>query len=187
MKNTTRPRRSIHPTLVAAVATVAIGAWGCHAAPVQKPLAGGPVQTGPGSLEATRRALEGTWTLQTLEVVDARGTHRKVKASGQLMYDAFGSMNVRGVAEDPALTDTLVIDFQGRIVIDTVRHEFYPADLVSDRPVDPSQIVPISPDKVRRYELSGNSLVVTYIDKDAKPTAVIHWSRSAASAAPSRP
>jgi len=187
MKNTTRSRRSIHPTLVAVVATVAIGAWGCHAAPVQKPLAGGPVQTGPGSLEATRRALEGTWTLQTLEVVDARGTHRKVKASGQLMYDAFGSMNVRGVAEDPALTDTLVIDFQGRIVIDTVRHEFYPADLVSDRPVDPSQIVPISPDKVRRYELSGNSLVVTYIDKDAKPTAVIHWSRSAASAAPSRP
>jgi hypothetical protein len=99
------------------------------------------------------------------------------------MYDAFGSMNVRGVVEDPALTDTLVIDFQGRIVIDTVRLEFYPADLVTDRPVDPSQIVPISPEKVRRYELSGNSLVVTYLDKSAKPTAVIRWSRSSAPAA----
>ena len=150
---------------------------------MQKPLSGGPVQTGPGSLEATRRALEGTWNLQTLEVVDARGAHRRIKASGQLMYDAFGSMNVRGVVEDPALTDTLVIDFQGRIVIDTVRLEFYPADLVTDRPVDPSQIVPISPEKVRRYELSGNSLVVTYLDKSAKPTAVIRWSRSSAPAA----
>jgi len=187
MKTTPGLHRSIHPILVAAVAAIAIGAWGCHAAPVQKPLGGGPVQTGPGSLEATRRALEGTWNLQTLEVVDTRGARRRIKATGQLMYDAFGSMNVRGVAEDPALTNTLVIDFQGRIVIDTVRHEFYPADLTSDRPVDQSQIQPISPDKVRRYELSGNSLVVTYLDKAAKPTAVIHWSRSSAPAASSRP
>jgi hypothetical protein len=187
MKTTPFLRDSIHPILLAGVAAVALGAWGCHSAPVQKPIYGGPVETGPGSLEATRRAFEGTWKLQTLEVVDARGAHRRVKASGQLMYDAFGSMNVRGAIEDPALTDPLVIDFQGRIVIDTVRHEFYPADLVSDRPVDPSQIVPISPEKVRRYELSGNSLVVTYFDKAAKPTAVIHWSRSSAPAAASRP
>jgi hypothetical protein len=187
MKTTLRLHRSTHPIHVAAVAAIAVGAWGCHSAPVQKPIYGGAVETGAGSLEATRRALEGTWNLQTLEVVDARGARRGVKASGQLMYDAFGSMNVRGTVEDPALTDTLVINFQGRIVLDTVRHEFYPADLVSDRPVDASQIQAISPDKVRRYELSGNSLVVTYLDKAAKPTAVIHWSRSSAPAAPSRP
>jgi hypothetical protein len=82
MNTTTRLRRSIHPTLVAAVATLAIGAWGCHAAPVQKPWRRTGTETGPGSLEATRRALEGTWNLQTLEVVDARGPIGESKPPG---------------------------------------------------------------------------------------------------------
>jgi hypothetical protein len=71
-------------------------------------------------------------------------------------------MTVRGVIEDPGLKDTPpVLDYTGRITIDAVRHEFYPADLVTDRPVDQRQVVRISPDKVRRYELSGNEFVVT--------------------------
>jgi len=163
--------------IIGGLTTLGLSAAACKSAPVQKPTFGGPVDAGPGSLEATRRALEGTWNLQSLEVVDARGGHRNVKASGRLMYDAFGSMEVKGVVEDPALSGTLVIDYQGRIVIDTVRLQFYPADLVSDRPADPDQIIAISPEKVRRYQLSGDSFVVTYLDKAAKPTAVIKWTR----------
>ncbi len=33
------------------------------------------------------------------------------------------------------------------------------------------------PDKIRRYELTDKTFVVTYIDKAAKPTAVIRWRR----------
>jgi hypothetical protein len=62
--------------------------------------------------------VEGTWSLASLEVVDASGGRRKVNASGQLSYDVFGNMAVRGVIEDPALRSTLVLDFNGRIVID---------------------------------------------------------------------
>jgi hypothetical protein len=58
-----------------------------------------------------------------------------------------------------------------------VRHEFHPADLVTDRPVDQGQVARISPDKVRRCELSGNELVVTCLDASATPTAVITWRR----------
>jgi hypothetical protein len=65
------------------------------------------------------------------------------------------------------------------LAIDTVRRQFYPADLASDRPVDFSQAEPIAPDKVRRYESSGDSLVVTYLDAAAKPAAVARWHRSA--------
>jgi hypothetical protein len=54
-----------------------------------------------------------------------------------------------------------------------VRHEFYPADLVTDRPVDQGQVAGVSPDKVRRNELSGNEFVVTYLDGSATPEAVI--------------
>jgi hypothetical protein len=171
--------RAIGLTFVVGAATLSLATWGCAGAPRSRPIPLGKVETGAGSLEATRRALDGQWTLVSLDVVDAGGARRPIKASGRLTYDAFGTMSVRGVIEDAALRDTLVIDYTGRIVIDVVRHEFYPADLVTDRPVDPDQIVAIAPDKVRRYELSGDSLAVTYLDRSAKPTAVIRWRRQA--------
>jgi len=149
----------------------------CAAAPLEKPIEGGAVNTAAGSLEAERRALEGTWSLVSLETVDQRGARRKVTASGQLSYDGFGNMNIRGVIEDPALVSTVVLDFNGRIVIDPVKHEFRPAALETDRPVDPDSIAPISPDKLRRYQLMGNSFVVTYLNASAAPTAIATWRR----------
>ena len=166
-------RRGLSGALVA-ITALAIGA--CAAAPRERPLQTGPIETGAGSLTETRKALEGTWKLASLEVVD-QGVRRPVNAGGDMTYDRFGNMTVRGVIEDPRLKDTLVIDYTGRITIDPVRREFYPADLVTDRPVDQGQIVRISPDKVRRYELSGNEFVVTYLDASATPTAVITWRR----------
>ena len=72
---------------------------------------------------------------------------------------------------------SLVLDYDGRIVIDTARHQFVPAALTSDRPVDAAQIAPISPDKIRRYELSADTFVVTYLDASGKPTAIARWRR----------
>jgi hypothetical protein len=121
--------------------------------------------------------LEGRWALDSLEVVDAGGGRRKVKAGGALVYDGFGNMTVRGVVDEPGLKETLVLDFSGRITIDPVKHEFYPADLKFERPFEQADIAPISPDKVRRYELSQTAFVVTYLDATSKPTAVIRWRR----------
>lgn len=138
----------------------------------------GLANTGPGSVTATRKALEGTWTLQSLEMFDEQGVKRTVKASGQLSYDAYSNMTVRGVIEDPASAPApLVLDYQGRIFIDPVKHEFYPADLKTDRPLEPSQTTAIAPDKIRRYELAADTFVVTYLDAQAKTTAVAHWKR----------
>lgn len=136
-----------------------------------------PVST--ETLEGTRQALEGSWTLVSLEVVNPQGSRTPVKATGQLKYDAFGTMTIRGVVDDPALRDKLTLNYDGRIVLDTTRHEFRPMDLVSDRPVEPSQIVPVSPDKIRRYELVLDSFVVTYLDASSQPTAVASWRRAA--------
>jgi hypothetical protein len=171
------PHHTIRPTLVVVIAALAFTSWACAAAPLEKPIPIGPIETGPQSLTATRKAIEGTWTLESLEVVDAAGARRPVKAGGQLTYDAFGNMTIRGVIEDPSLRDKIVLDYTGRITIDTVKHEFYPANLQSDRPVDAVEIAAISPDKVRRYELSGNSFVVTYLDAQTKPTAIARWKR----------
>jgi len=157
------------------VATLVLVCWSCKAAPLEKPFGLGPVNDGPGSMEATRRGLEGTWTLVSLEAVDPSGAHRPVTATGQLTYDAYGNMIIKGVIQDATATKTIALDYEGKIIIDNVRKQFYPADLASDRPVDPAKIAAIAPDKVRRYELTLDTFVVTYLDAAGKPTAVAKW------------
>jgi len=170
--------------IVIGVAAAALSATGCAQNNSVRSERIGLANTGPGSLNATRKALEGTWTLESLEMVDAQGARRPVKASGQLTYDAYGNMNVRGVIEDPSERAPIVLDYQGRILIDTAKLQFYPADLASDRPVQPGQAESIAPDKVRKYELTEGTFVVTYLDASAKPTAVAHWRRAAGSLVP---
>lgn len=150
----------------------------CSSAPRQKPIGLGEVDTGPGSLEATRRALQGTWSLVSLELVDPAGARKPVKATGQLTYDAYGSMKISGRIDDAPDRTPVLLDFSGRIVIDTQRKQFYPADLVAGQPVDQSRLVPVSPDKARRYEITADTLTVTYMDAGGKPTAVANWRRA---------
>ena len=163
--------------LGAGAVALVLACGGCKAGPTGRPIRTGPVDTGPGSLEATRRTLEGTWTLSSLEVIGAGGARRPVKATGKLTYDAFGNMSVRSVIEDAALKNSLVLDYDGRIVIDTAKREFYADNLTSDRPADPKQVAPIAADKIRRYELTPDAFVVTYVDVAGNPTAVARWRR----------
>ena len=74
------------PALALVLATLAL-AWGCAAAPRRGQIPIGDVESGPGSLTATRKALEGTWTLDSLEVIDAAGVRRPVKSHGRLTVD----------------------------------------------------------------------------------------------------
>jgi hypothetical protein len=163
----------------AAVAALSSALAGCAAQQEMRKSRRTQVDSGAGSLEATRKALEGSWALVSLDMVAANGARQPVTASGRLTYDAFGTMTIRGVIEDPALKDKLVLDYHGRIVIDTTRLEFRAVDLEADRPVDLDRLEAISPDKVRRYELSGDSLIVTYLDGSGNPAAVARWRREA--------
>lgn len=170
-------RRSTRGLMSAGVAC-ALLLPACTATPRAKPIPTTKIDTGPGSLQAARRALEGTWTLVSLDVMEG-GAPRRVPASGTLTYDAYGNMTIEGkIDDDPARTPTFLA-YRGRIVIDTARKQFYPADLVSGAPVDQSALAPVSPDKARRYEVTADTLTVTYMDAAAKPTAVASWRRVA--------
>jgi hypothetical protein len=162
------------PALFAAFALAA-----CAPAPRQKPMLMGDVNTGAGSLEATRKALEGTWTLVSLDVVDAAGAKKPVKAKGQLTYDSYGAMTIKGAVEDDPTKTPLLLEYSGRIVIDTAKKQFYPADLVEEgQKVDPKRIAAVSPDKARKYEITTDTLTITYMDKAGKPTAVSSWKKA---------
>jgi hypothetical protein len=50
------------------------------------------------------------------------------------------------------MRDAIVLDFDGRIVIDARRREFRAADITPERPIDQDRTAPISPDKLRQYE-----------------------------------
>jgi len=160
-----------------AAGALAFAGGGCRAAPLDRPVRTSAVDTGLGSVEATRRALEGAWTLTSLEAVDPSGAKRSVKASGQLQYDAFGNLTIKGQIDDPALQGSVVIDYTGRIVLDVARHLYYAQGLASDQPVNFDELAAVAPDKVRRYELTADSLVVTYLDASSKPTAISQWRR----------
>jgi hypothetical protein len=162
-------------TIVAVAAVAAAAA--CTGSPSQRPVKAGPVNTTAGSLEATRRDLAGQWTLGHLELIRPQGVRDIVQAHGTLTYDAFGNLNINGTIDDPRMTTAIVLNYTGRITIDPVKHEFYPADMESARPVDESRIAPIAPDKVRRYELAGDRFTITYLDASGNPTAVSVWSR----------
>jgi hypothetical protein len=168
-------RRLIGVTVVGALIAATAG---CTGSPSQRPVKLGPVNTAAGTVESTRRELAGNWTLGRLEVIQPDGVRHVVKAHGTLSYDAFGSLVINGIIDDPRLTDAVVLNYTGRIVLDVAKHEFYPADFDSDKPVEGSRVAPISLDKVRRYELSENRFVVTYLDASGKPTAVTEWSRA---------
>ena len=170
-------QRAIGLAFAIGMTGVALSAAGCVQPNKVRNERHGLANTGAGSLMETRKALEGSWTLVSLEAIDEQGARRPVKASGQLAYDAYSNMTIRAVVEDPALTTPLVLDYQGRIFIDPVKKEFYPADLRSDKPVELSQTPAIAPDKVRRYELTPDAFVVTYLDASAKPTFVARWRR----------
>jgi hypothetical protein len=139
----------------------------------------GPAASGPGTVESERRQLEGSWTLETATLYDATGAGRTVKAAGLLTYDKFGNMTVQGSVPDDQAKTSIPLDFSGRIVIDPARHQFYSADLAGEGATSSAApLAAVSIDKVRRYEIAGDILTVTYLDTAGKPTAVVTWRRA---------
>lgn len=150
----------------------------CAPGPRQRPVRMGDVDTGSGSLEAARRELQGSWALGSLELVEATGARQPVKARGVLSYDAFGNLRITGTIDDSRLEKAIPLQFTGRIVIDPAKRVFYPADVEGPKPADPKQLAPVGLDKVRQYEVSGDKLVITYLDASGKPTAVTTWKKT---------
>jgi hypothetical protein len=173
-----RPSGRLAVAAQAAAVAGLIALAGCAPAPRQKPMLMGDVNAGAGSLEATRKALEGSWTLVSLATVDAAGKQTPVKAKAQLTYDAYGAMTIKGAVEDDPSKTPVLLEYSGRIVIDTQKKLFYPADLVEGREVDEKRLAAVSPDKARKYDISADTLTITYMDAAGKPTAISSWKRA---------
>jgi len=140
----------------------------CAASSRQRPVSMGDVSTGVDSLAATRKQLEGTWTMTRFEVSDATGKLTPVRAKAQLTYDAFGNLSIRGVLEEPlpgqkTVTDQPALAYTGKAIIDTVRKEMVLTGTSATVEPDPTILAKIGLESRRRYEFGGDGTLTISI------------------------
>jgi hypothetical protein len=152
----------------------------CAPAPIYKPIKGGPVDTGSGSLEAVRRQLQGSWALTSYEIYSG-GKRRRLPAAARLSYDEFGNLTMDGeIARSGAAQDQrpLLLNYSGRAVLDIQNHELRLLDLVPSGDALPRSVADAtSATNVRRFDVRGDVLTLTIIAADGKPAAASAWKR----------
>jgi hypothetical protein len=148
--------------------------------PLNMPAKGSDVEAGAGSLEAVRRQLEGSWTLEWYDIYE-NGKRRRLPAGGDLVYDAYGNLTLHGELKQPqAGTEArpLVLNYSGRAVLDVRTRELRLQDVAATgdalpRPVEDQ----VNTANVRHYDLNGSTLTLTVVGDDGKPTAVSSWKK----------
>jgi hypothetical protein len=154
----------MHQTGIPSVAVPLVGLLlagllaGCQAQASRRPLHTSPVETGAGTTESIRRQFEGAWTLVSFTVFNAAGTPQELAASGRLIYDAYGNLDLAGKLATPqAGADVSALSFKGRAVIDPGGKRLVLADVSGN--VDPATLpAQMGPDKVRFYSFEGDTL-----------------------------
>jgi hypothetical protein len=166
----------MHFVLLSALALPLLA--GCEAAPRARPVKMGPVDAGAGSIEAERRQLQGTWELVSLDVFSPSGQPTPVQASGRMVYDDHGNMQMRGTIAGNTSVDPAAVNLEGRVAIDPAAHSFritkVDAASADDKRVDPK----LDASKTRYYVFEGDLLKTTLKDASGATTATATWKRA---------
>ena len=168
--------RHINIIVVAAALALPV-VIGCESAPRVRPVKGGPVETGPESIESVRRQLQGTWDLTSLELVSPTGEKTAAQATGRLTYDEFGNLAMQGTVTGGANLDPSALNLTGRVTIDpgthTLRFGSITAPNNDAKRVDPQ----LDAAHVRYYEFVDGLLKTTVKTADGRTTATATWKR----------
>lgn len=157
-------------------------AAGCKSAPRERPIPLGPVDTGPGSVTAARKFLEGRWVLESFEVYPPGRPPIALKGSGDLLYDDFGNLKME-IRADQQSSDLLraagidirdgVISTEGRTAIDLQNHTL--TYMVEGQVANKG---PLAVNRPRHWEVQNDRLTLTTKDESGKPLSVGRWRRS---------
>jgi hypothetical protein len=174
-----RSRLLILPALVAAFALA-----GCAAAPRTRPVKMGDVDTGPGTLTAARKYLEGRWSLLSFEVHPPGKDPIQLKGSGTLNYDAYSNLDIE-IRTDPETgarlgqagitLDQGVIASHGRVVVDMANHTM--TYIVPGQPAPGAPAGPLALSRPRHWEVKGNVLTLTTLDDGGQPLSIGTWQK----------
>jgi hypothetical protein len=164
---------------LAPFALIALCSIGCAGGPTMRPAKGGAVNAGPGSVEAERRRLAGTWVLSSYTLFDEAGKATKLAGSARLTYEEFGNLTMTGEVHDNSGARpeaSALLNYNGRIVIDPDLHEFRMLDLTGTGDI-PHQIDLAA---ARQYQIQGDRLEITVKSAAGRTVAVVSWTRSKA-------
>src|SRR3954469_3729594 len=155
--------RRIHVIVLAAAVALPI-LPACESAPRVRAVKMGPVDSGADTVEAVRRQLKGTWQLVTLNLVGPDGARTPVDAEGQLQYDDYGNLSMRGTITGSDRIDPSMLNMTGQATIDpvthTVRFRAVTAATPDERLIDPK----LDFAHTRYYEFTPDGLTTTVKD-----------------------
>ena len=176
--------RSLLSAVLIAAGLVATAA--CAAAPRQRPVEGGPVDTGAGTLTSARKFLEGRWTLESFEVRPPGKSPITLKGQGTLAYDASGNLTMNIRTTDEKTSDLLraagidirdgVIATEGRTAIDMQNHTLT-YFLQGQKPLIKG---PLGMERPRHWVVEGDVLTLTTKDDAGQPLSIGRWRKSQA-------
>jgi len=164
------------------IVLLALAATGCTAP------AGAPVATGPGTLQAARKYLEGRWTLISFEVSPPNTAPIQLKGQGTLSYDAFGNLDMQIRVSDDRVADELaragvpltdgVISTTGRTAVDMQARTLTYFLEGQSQLVDNKNAAPLATSRPRYWVVEGNVLTLTVKGDDGRPLSVGRWQKA---------
>jgi hypothetical protein len=187
-------RHRIGSAAVVIALAMANMAVSCKGSELQRPLQTSKIATGPNTLESTRRALQGTWTLASLAILDADGRSTSVDAAGTLTFgDAYGNLDIayqfgtaglQTLAAHHIVPVASAISTTGRVVIDVDAHRItYVADRTGRTPTHGDTTGTVNPfaiDKPRYYAIGDDgALTLTTKDEAGRDTTTSRWTKRA--------
>jgi len=165
------------------VALFSLLVGGCAAAPRERPIELGPVDTGPQTLASARRFLEGRWRLETFEIHQPGMPPLLLNGSGTLIYDAMSNLRME-VRADQASADMLraagidirdgIISTDGRTAID-LQNRTLTYVLEGQAPL--VQRGPLAMERPRHWVVDADTLILTTNDDAGLPLSVARWKR----------
>jgi hypothetical protein len=154
----------------------------CKSAPLDKPLAMGPVDTGPGTITQARQYLQGRWVLVSMDLYPPDRPAIHAAATGTLTYDGFGNMDVE-MHLSPETTELAgeigirapggVLSTKGRTVIDVGNHAISYV-LEGQAPLRQA-MSPLDLNRPRYWETAGNVLTLRTKDDNGTVLSVSVW------------
>jgi hypothetical protein len=165
------------------VVTALVASAACAAAPINKPIEGGPVSTGTGTLTAARKYLEGRWSLESFQIYPPGKAPIALKGAGTLSYDDFGNLKM-DIRADRSATDALraagidigddgTISSDGRTAIDLQNRTL--TYTIAGQPA--SGAGPLAMNRPRHWQVDGSVLTLTTQDDAGKPMSVSQWKK----------
>jgi len=173
-------RSALTPVLLAIV-VLSISA--CAAAPINKPIKVGEVDTGSGSVTAARKFLEGRWTLESFEVHPPGKPVVNLKGMGTLTYDDFGNLRME-IRADQAASDQLraagidirdgIISSDGRTAVDMPNRTL--TYVIQGQPATGTG--PLAMNRPRHWQVDGDVLTLTTRDDAGNVASVGRWRKT---------